>query len=119
MDFGAISEKIRPYYDSFMELLQKTQLPEQIQNVDYVGLSTNPWFLVPFILLIGYLIYKKAFRGMIILAILIGLWFASGTEYMQNLVVGDQLQVSKVLPVLFGGAAVIGLLVYIMFGRSD
>ncbi len=119
MDFKGITDTISHYKDSLMELLQTTHLPEQIRTVDYAGLFTNPWFLVPFIVLVGYLIYKQAFRKIIILAIIMGLWFAWGTEYMQSLVVGDQLQVTKVLPVLFGGAAVIGLLVYLMFGSSD
>jgi hypothetical protein len=35
------------------------------------------------------------------------------------LVVGDELKMNKVLPVLFGGAAVLGLLIYLLLGRSD
>jgi hypothetical protein len=38
---------------------------------------------------------------------------------MQTLVVNGELQVNKVLPVLFGGAALIGLIIYLLFGRSD
>jgi hypothetical protein len=38
---------------------------------------------------------------------------------MQTLVVGEELQVNKVLPVLFGGAAILGIVIYLLFGRSD
>jgi hypothetical protein len=109
---GAITEPIGRF-------LETTNLPQQISEVDFGGLFTNPWFLVPFIALVGYLLYKKAFRDLIIFAILLAVWYASGTEYMQTLVVGDELQVHKVLPVLFGGAAILGFIIYLLFGRSD
>ena len=84
-----------------------------------MGLFTNPWFLVPFIALVGYFLYKQKWRDLIFVAIFIGIWWVSGTHYMQTLVVGDELQVSKVLPVLFGGAVVLGIVIYLIFGRSD
>ena len=62
---------------------------------------------------------KKAVRDLIILGAVLGIWYASGTAYMQTLVVGGELQVSKVLPVLFGGAAILGFVIYLLFGRSD
>jgi hypothetical protein len=99
--------------------VESTQVQEQVANVDYVGLFSNPWFLVPFIILIGYLLYKQAFRDLIIVAAFVGVWWMSGTEYMATLVVGDTLQIDKILPVLFGGAALIGFLIYLLFGRSD
>ncbi len=112
MNIGAITESIG-------QMIEKTHLVEQIKKVDFPGLFTNPWFLVPFIALVGYLIYKKAFRDMIILAAILGAWYASGTPYMQTLVVDGHLQVGKVLPVLFGGAALLGLIIYLLLGRSD
>jgi hypothetical protein len=48
-----------------------------------------------------------------------GVWYISGTPYMQTLVVGDELQVNKVLPLLFGGAVVVGIIIYLLFVRSD
>ena len=74
---------------------------------------------MPFVALVGYLLYKKAFRDMIILSAVMGAWYASGTPYMQTLVVNGEVQVTKILPVIFGGAAVLGLIIYILFGRSD
>ncbi len=123
MNFGSIIdtglEKIGAITEPIGRFLETTNLPQQISEVDFGGLFTNPWFLVPFIALVGYLFYKKAFRDLIIFAILLGVWYASGTEYMQTLVVGDELQVHKVLPVLFGGAAILGFIIYLLFGRSD
>ena len=123
MNFGAIIDTVLEKTGTITEpigrFLEKTSLTQQISDVDFSGLFTNPWFLVPFIALISYLLYKKAFRDLIIFAILLGVWYASGTDYMQTLVVGDELQVNKVLPVLFGGAAILGFIIYLLFGRSD
>jgi len=107
------------FVESIGNLIEKTHLVEQIKEVDFPGLFTNPWFLVPFVVLVGYLLYKKAFRDMIIIGAIIGAWYASGTPYMQTLVVDGHLQVGKVLPVLFGGAALLGLVIYLLIGRSD
>jgi len=123
MDVGAIAgsltDKVGSFFSSIGDLLQATHLPEQVKDVDFAALFTNPWFLVPFIGLIGYQIYKQAFRDLFIIALLMGVWYISGTEYMQTLVVGDELQVNKVLPLLFGGAVVVGIIIYLYFGRSD
>lgn len=123
VDVGAIAGRIHdavgPLFDRLGAWIQATGLPQQIREVDYAGLFTNPWFLVPFVCLVAYQLYKMAFRDMIIMALIFGVWFASGTEYMQTLVVGNELQVSKVLPVLFGGAVVMGIIIYLIFGRSD
>jgi len=105
--------------DAIVRFVEWTQLAKQIKDVDFTGLFTNPWFLVPFVALVGYLLYKKAFRDLIILGAIMGAWYASGTPYMQSLVVNGELQVGKVLPVLFGGAALLGIVVYLLLGRSD
>jgi len=109
---GEFFEKILSWFDS-------THVQEQVVNVDYVGLFTNPWFLVPFVLAVGYLLYKQSFKELIVIVVFIGVWYASGTNYMQTLVVGDELQIEKILPVLFGGAALLAFIIYIFFGRSD
>lgn len=123
MNFSALLdstvEKIGTLMEPIGVFLQKTNLPEQVKAVDFPGLFSNPWFLVPFILLTGYLLYKKAFRDLIILGAVLAIWWASGTPYMQSLVVNGELQVNKVLPVLFGGAAILGFVIYLLFGRSD
>ncbi len=99
--------------------IEATHLTEQISEVDFVGLFTNPWFLVPFICFVAYLLYKTEFKTLIVIAVFVGVWYASGTEYMNSLVVKGELQPKKIFPVVFGGAAILGFLVYMFFGRSD
>ena len=117
--FDSLWQKLGDLVSPIWEFVEKTHLPEQVKDVDFPGLFSNPWFLVPFIALAGYMIYKKAFRDMIILGAVMAVWYASGTPYMQSLVVNGELQVNKVLPVLFGGAVVMGIVIYLLFGRSD
>ena len=99
--------------------IESTHIQEQVADVDYIGLFSNPWFLVPFVLAVLYLLYKQAFRDLIVISAFVAVWWVSGTEYMHTLVVGDELQIDKILPVLFGGAALLGFLIYLFFGRSD
>ncbi len=104
-------------WDSFLNWLDAIKVIDQIKDVDAAGLFTNPWFLVPFILVIGYLIYKQAWRDIILIAILIGVWWVSGTTYMRTLVQGDQLSMEKILPVFFGGGITLGIVVYLLIRR--
>jgi len=117
--FDTILQKIGALTAPLGHLLEQTNLPKQVEAVDFPGLFSNPWFLVPFIGLTGYLLYKKAFRDLGILGLLLGAWYASGTPYMQSLVVDGELQMTKVLPVMFGGAAVLGIVIYLLLGKSD
>ncbi len=115
----SVMGKVGPIFSTVGGWLEATGLPQQLQEVDVVGLFSNPWFLIPFIGIVGYKIYKQAFRDLIVLVLLVGVWYATGTPYMQDLVVGDKLDMNKVLPVMFGGAAVLGVIIYMFFGRSD
>lgn len=112
------SNFILSLWNGIIEFIDGTGMPEQIEKVD-MALFTNPWFAIPFFSLIAYQLYKQAFRDIIIEALIMAIWYASGTRYMQTLIVGGELQVNKVLPVLFGGAAAVGLIIYLLFGRSD
>ncbi len=103
----------------FLSFVESTHLQEQVAEVDYVGLFSNPWFLVPFICAVVYLLYKQAFKDLILIAAFCCVWWVSGTDYMSTLVVGNELQIGKILPVLFGGAALVGFIIYLFFGRSD
>jgi len=107
------------FFQKTLDFFQQTHVVEQIKDVDAAGLFVNPWFMVPFVGFMGYLVYKKSFRDIIILLIFIGVWWFSGTEYMQTLTVKGEIQIGKVLPVLAGGAAVLGVVIYLLFGRSD
>lgn len=115
---NTVSGFLEPVFSRVGNFVEATNLPDQIGNVDYAGLFTNPWFMIPFVFWVGYLIYKQDFRDLIITVIIIGLWWVSGTEYMHTLVVGDELQINKILPVLFGAAGIMGFIIYMLFGRS-
>jgi hypothetical protein len=68
--------------------------------------------------LVGWWIYKQKFKDIIVVLLFVGVWYVSGTEYMATLIVGGELQIGKILPVMFGGAALLGIVVYMYFGRS-
>jgi len=106
-------------FSGVVEWFESTHLQEQIFDVDFVGLFTNPWFMVPFVCLMVYLLYKQSFKDIILIALLIGVWWVSGTDYMDSLIINGEIQIEKILPVVFGGAIALGLAIYILFGRSD
>ena len=107
------------FFNKIVEFIHSTQVLQQFKEVDAVGLFTNPWFIVPLLCLIGYMLYKQDFKEIIVIFLGFGCWHISGTEYMNTLIVGDEIQLAKVLPVVFGAACVLGLIIYMYFGRSD
>jgi len=96
-----------------------THLQEQIKDVDIVALFSNPWFIVPFVCMILYMLYKQSWKDIIIIVLLIAVWWVSGTPYMDSLIVKGEIQIEKILPVIFGGAVAVGFVIYLLFGRSD
>jgi hypothetical protein len=118
---GVISDtagKASGFLSRIGDLVSSTQIPRQISEVDIGGLFSNPMFIVPFAAFIGWELYKKKFKEIIVIALFIGVWYLSGTHYMQTLIVNGELQIGKILPVMFGGAAVLGIIIYMYFGRS-
>ncbi len=107
------------FFTNIWAWIESTQIRAQVADVDVIGLFSNPWFMVPFVSMVLYLLYKQSFKDLIVIAAFVAVWWVSGTEYMATLVVGDELQISKILPVLFGGAGLLGFLIYLFFGRSD
>ena len=107
------------FYTNVKEWFISTQISEQIKDVDYIGLFSNPWFVVPFAIMVCYMLFKKKWADLIIITIFIGVWWVSGTDYMNSLLVNGEIQISKILPVVFGGAALLGFVIYLLFGRSD
>lgn len=96
-----------------------THIDEQLRAVDYAGLFTNPWFLVPFVFAVGHMLYKQRWTQIIITTVVIGVWYFSGTSYARSLLVNGEIDIDKILPVMFGGALLLGFVVYLLFGRSD
>jgi len=115
---GGVSEKAGGFFARIGEVINMTNIPQQIRDVDAGGLFTNPWFMVPFVAFIGWQLYRQAFKDIIVVILIIAVWWVSGTHYMQTLIVDGELQIGKVLPVMFGGAAILGFIIYMYFGRS-
>ena len=114
---GSAADKAGGFFGKIVDIVKSTNIPKQIDDVD-LALFTNPWFMVPFVALISWWVYKQQFKDIIVVLIFIGVWYVSGTQYMQTLIVGGELQIGKILPVMFGGAAVLGVIIYMYFGRS-
>ena len=107
------------FFTNLKEWFVATHLQEQIKDVDFIGLFTNPWFIVPFGLMVCYMLFRQKWKDFIIITILVAIWWVSGTNYMNSLLVNGEIQIEKILPVIFGGAAVLGFVIYLLFGRSD
>lgn len=114
---SGVAEKTGSFFEKIGDIVNATHIPQQIKDVD-TNLFVNPWFMVPLVAFVGWQIYRQAFKDIILVALILGLWWVSGTHYMQTLIVDGELQIGKVLPVMFGGAAVLGFIIYMYFGRS-
>jgi len=99
--------------------LESTKLQEQARTVDVHGLFTNPYFLVPFICCLAYLLYKQAFTKIALIGIVIGLWVFSGSSFMQGLIINGELQLGKILPIAGVWLLAVATAVYLLFMRSD
>ncbi|MEA1933686.1 MAG: hypothetical protein U9N60_04550 [Thermodesulfobacteriota bacterium] len=104
---------------SVIELVNSTNVPQQISEVDAKGLFSNGYFLVPFIGVVGYMIYKQALNSLVVMGLGIGLWIFSGSHYMQGAIVDGEIQLEKLLPVLAVWVAAIAVFIYFLFIRSD
>lgn len=107
------------YFNKIAEWFASTHLNEQVADVDIVALFSNPWFIVPFGILVCYMLYKQQWKDLVIIIVCIGVWWVSGTAYMDSLIVRGEIQIEKILPVIFGGAIALGFVIYLLFGRSD
>jgi hypothetical protein len=114
---GSAADKAEGFFDRIVDIVKSTNIPKQIDDVD-LALFTNPWFMVPFVALISWWAYKQQFKDIIVVLLFIGIWYVSGTQYMQTLIINGEQQIGKILPVMFGGAAVLGVIIYMYFGRS-
>lgn len=99
--------------------LDATRLPEQISKVEIGGLFSNPYFLVPFICLIIFILLSRSYKNLLLIGMGIGLWAFSGSEYVKDIMMDGELQLSKIWPVLAVGIGTIGTIVLMVFGKSD
>jgi len=102
-----------------LEFVSHTQISQQIRSVDVRGLFTNVYFLVPFIAYLGYLLYKQAINGLVLIGLALGLWIFTGSSYMKGLIVNGYVQIGKILPVAAVFIGAIAVAVYFLFMRSD
>ncbi|HIJ90331.1 MAG: hypothetical protein OEV89_06135 [Desulfobulbaceae bacterium] len=107
------------FLGQIVDFINSTNVPQQISEVDAKGLFTNTWFLVPLIVFVCYNLYKQAMNTLVLTGLGFGLWIFSGSRYMEGLVVGDQLQLVKVLPVVGVFIGAIAIAIYFLFMRSD
>ncbi|MFH7321468.1 hypothetical protein ACHHRT_12780 [Desulfurivibrio sp. D14AmB] len=103
---------------SIIDFLAGTGVAEQIRAVDVRGLFTNPWFMVPFVGFLGYNLYKQAVKVLVITALALGLWVFSGSPMMDGLIIDNELQLSKVLPVAGVGLVAVAVAVYFLIMRD-
>ncbi|MEW6502202.1 MAG: hypothetical protein ACOY8P_04375 [Thermodesulfobacteriota bacterium] len=107
------------FLTTIAEFFTSTNIPEQFRQVDAAGLFTNPWFLVPFVLFVGYQLYKQAINTLVITGVAIGLWIFSGSPLTRDLIVDGQLQLGKILPLAGVVVAALAIVVYFLFMRSE
>lgn len=107
------------FITSSLDWLNSTHFPEQVEKVDIYGLFHNPYFLVPFILLIIYFLYKQAVTNLVITGLIIFLWWFSGTNMVREAIVDGVIQLDKILPIVGVGIGGIATLIYLVFIRED
>lgn len=119
---ASIWELVRQFFLFFrpvVDFIIATKVPEQIENIDYQALFSNGWFLVPYLALIAWNIYRRQPYSVIIILLFTGSWAAFGTPYMQGLLGQEQIQLEAVLPVVGGGCLVLAITIYLIFFKSE
>jgi hypothetical protein len=107
------------FFKSILAFIVSTKVPEQIDKIDYKGLFSNSWFLVPYIAMLAWDVYKQAINSIIIILLLTGVWAFFGTPYMKAIMGQDEIQLNAILPLVGGACAVAGFIIYRIFFRSE
>jgi hypothetical protein len=107
------------FFQPVVDFIVSTKVPEQVENIEYQALFTNPWFLVPYLAVIGWQIYKRQPYSVIITVLLTGSWAFFGTPYMQGVLNQEEIQLDTILPLVGGACAVLGVIVYLIFFKSE
>lgn len=115
----AASKSFLLFFKPVLDFIIETKVPEQIDTIDYKGLFTNGWFLVPFIAMLAWNIYKQAFNSLIIIVLFTGSWAFFGTPYMKEILGQDEIPLEAVLPLVTGACTILGFIIYRIFFKSD
>ncbi len=107
------------FFQPVSDFITATGIPDQIENVKYQELFTNGWFLVPYLFMIGWNIYKKQLYTIIIILLFTGSWAFFGTPYMRDIMGRDEISLEAVLPLVGGACAVLGITIYLIFFKSE
>lgn len=107
------------FFKPVLDFIVSTKVPEQIDTIDYKGLFTNSWFLVPYIAMIAWNIYKQAFNSLIIIILFTGSWAFFGTPYMKEVMGQEEIPLGTILPIVTGACTVLGFIIYRIFFKSD
>ena len=59
------------FFKPVLDFIISTKVPEQLETIDYKGLFTNGWFLVPYIAMIAWIVYKQAITTIIFILLFI------------------------------------------------
>ena len=102
-------------WQRFLDILKATDIPRQVLEHDLAGLTHNLWFMIPFCLLILWLIYRKAWRDIAIVVLIVGLWWFAGSEYMDGTVVDGKPVLMKMLPIVGVFIAAVAIIAYLLF----
>ena len=107
------------FFKPVLDFIISTKVPEQIENIEYKALFTNGWFLVPYLGMIGWNVYKQSLNNIIIIVLLTGAWAFFGTPYMKEVMGQDEIQLEAVLPLLAGACTILGIIFYIVFFKDE
>lgn len=107
------------FFKPALDFIIETKVPEQIDTIDYKGLFTNGWFLVPYIAMIGWNIYKQQVVSIVLLLLFTGSWAFFGTPMMKEMMAQDSIQLDAVLPLVAGACVVLGIAIYVFLFKGD
>lgn len=102
-------------WQRFMDMMKVTEMPRQLLERDIAGLTHNLWFMLPFCLLIAWLIYRKSWQNIAIIAVITGLWWFSGSSYMDGTVVDGKPILAKLIPVAGVFLVAVVIIAYLLF----
>lgn len=107
------------FFEPVLDFIIATEVPEQIDKIDYKGLFTNGWFLVPYLGLLAWNIYKQEFNSLIIIVLLTASWSFFGTPYMKEVMAQEEIPLESLLPLIAGSCGIFGFIIYRIFFKSD